>query len=78
VYTARLKAAIDEKSVLAGIEFHTGANWRRSSIANTCGCRCIHLLFVGSLNKRILIFIFVKILHDEQFSSNITRVLRFV
>jgi len=32
------------------------ANWRRSSIANTCGCRCIHLRFVGCLNKRIFIY----------------------
>jgi len=34
------------------------ANWRRSSIANTCGCRCIHLRFVGCLIKRIFIFLF--------------------
>jgi len=34
------------------------ANWRRSSIANTCGCRCIHLRFVGCLNKRIFIYLY--------------------
>jgi len=36
-----------------------GANWRRSSIANTCGCRCIHLRFVGCLNKRIFIIVII-------------------
>jgi len=36
------------------------ANWRRSSIANTCGCRCIHLRFVGCHNKRIFIYLVVQ------------------
>jgi len=40
------------------------ANWRRSSIANTCGCRCIHLRFVGCLNKRIFIYLFYFICED--------------
>jgi len=34
------------------------ANWRHSSIANTCGCPCIHLRFVGCLNKRTFIYLF--------------------
>jgi len=35
------------------------ANWRRSGITNTRGCRCIHLRFVGCLNKRIFIIIII-------------------
>jgi len=43
------------------------ANWRRSSIANTGGCRCIHLRFVGCLNKRIFILFIYMVLVQEMF-----------
>jgi len=33
--------------------------WQPIGIANTCGCRCIHLQFVGCLNKRIFIYLFI-------------------
>jgi len=41
-------------------DVRTLANWRRSSIANTCGCRCIFICGLSDvlINEYLFLFIF--------------------